>query len=536
MTRYLRGLLGTVALVCPAITTAACTRTASGPSADPKSVPSAPTRISVIATGSVSGYLEPCGCVKDQLGGLDRFAAAVRQVRQKNPTLLVTTGALFFPRPQIEPAEKSEVLLRAETLARVWRSIDGFAWVPNQADLALGADTTARLIELSGLRPLPNMERFQSASASRGGDSECTTSNVGPVRVGVCGTVGGAMTPQSLEDNLRAQAAKLSTQNASLKIALLDTDTGSALRAADRVPDFHLFVVSGGSGGVIGADSDGAEPVRVQQTLVVHPPNHLRGLITVEFNIRDSQFVFDDATGVGRDIERKQVAERIRELSERLSVWKKQNQDPAMIRSRQEDLARLQLRAADLSRPLAAPEGSYFTVLTTEIGSGVAGDPSVRRTLDELGRRINDGNRERFAGRKAPEPAAGQAGFVGVGSCETCHEQAAQFWRKTRHASAYQTLVKAEREFTLDCVGCHVTGYEMPGGSTVTDVAGLKNVQCENCHGPGSIHASTRAARDIQRRPKRELCAQRCHHSPHVAPTWSVNDAWPKILGPGHGD
>jgi hypothetical protein len=365
----------------------------------------------------------------------------------------------------------------------------------------------------------------------------CTTTVVGTVRIGVCGVPAsdGPAAQQGVVSQLRDQAAQLSALGATLKVALLDTDAGSALRAAERVPDFHLMVVSGNTGDAIGADSDGAEPVRAGQTVVVQPPNHLRGIVTVDFNIRDSKFEFEDGTGIGRDAERKQLAERIHELSERLSVWQKQNQEASVLRARQADLSRLLARQAELSKPVTAPNGSFFTVQTMEIGSHVAADPNVRRTLDELGRRINDNNRERFADRKAPAAPAGQSSFAGVGVCETCHEAAAQFWRQTRHSRAYQTLVKVEREFTLDCVGCHVTGYEMPGGSTVTDVAGLKNVQCENCHGPGSTHAKTRAAEDIRRTPKRELCAQRCHHSPHVAPSWSVNDAWPRILGPGHG-
>ena len=44
------------------------------------------------------------------------------------------------------------------------------------------------------------------------------------------------------------------------------------------------------------------------------------------------------------------------------------------------------------------------------------------------------------------------------------------------------TLTTQFKEFNLDCVGCHVTGYGRPGGSTVTHVEKLKDVQCEACH------------------------------------------------------
>src|SRR5262249_31401781 len=104
----------------------------------------------------------------------------------------------------------------------------------------------------------------------------------------------------------------------------------------------------------------------------------------------------------------------------------------------------------------------------------------------------------------------------------------------TQHALAYPTLSSQHKEFNLDCVGCHVTGYEKPGGSTVTHVADLENVQCEVCHGPGLRHAQNPADKTaLPTLPARTLCAQ-CHHQPHVKADWSVDESWKKIVGPGH--
>ena len=88
----------------------------------------------------------------------------------------------------------------------------------------------------------------------------------------------------------------------------------------------------------------------------------------------------------------------------------------------------------------------------------------------------------------------------------------------------------------LDCVGCHVTGYDKPGGSTVTHVEGLTDIQCEICHGPASRHAESPNDKTlILRSPPKSLCASECHHPPHVGKDWSVEQAWPRILGRGHG-
>ena len=105
------------------------------------------------------------------------------------------------------------------------------------------------------------------------------------------------------------------------------------------------------------------------------------------------------------------------------------------------------------------------------------------------------------------------------------------------HAKAYPTLVRQNKQYNLECVGCHVTGYEAPGGSTVAHVEKLENVQCEVCHGPGSRHVEKpKEPGLIARSPEKSLCASKCHHPPHVKPSWSVDEAWRHIIGKGHGD
>ncbi len=83
-------------------------------------------------------------------------------------------------------------------------------------------------------------------------------------------------------------------------------------------------------------------------------------------------------------------------------------------------------------------------------------------------------------------------------------------------------------------MACHVTGYEKPGGSTVTHVDKLKDVECEVCHGPGSRHVQNPTDRSrIVVHPEGSVCVS-CHHPPHVEgfdPAVKMKE----ILGPGHG-
>ncbi len=135
----------------------------------------------------------------------------------------------------------------------------------------------------------------------------------------------------------------------------------------------------------------------------------------------------------------------------------------------------------------------------------------------------------------SPLPAvAGQPSFVGVEACTKCHAEARAVWDGTRHAHAYATLADQNKQFNLDCVSCHVVGYEQPGGSSVTHVDKLMNVQCEDCHGPGSAHAANpKHVRPLIAKPTKDTCLS-CHHPPHVE-AFDAEKKMADILGPGHG-
>jgi hypothetical protein len=125
--------------------------------------------------------------------------------------------------------------------------------------------------------------------------------------------------------------------------------------------------------------------------------------------------------------------------------------------------------------------------------------------------------------------------YVGAARCGECHDAALAFWNNTPHARAFFTLAKIDKTGDRACVRCHVTGFEQPGGHRGSRPAGLEAVQCEVCHGPGSRHAETESLAAIEPEPPRSLC-ESCHQQPpHVGQGWSLDTAWPKIVGPGHG-
>jgi hypothetical protein len=169
-----------------------------------------------------------------------------------------------------------------------------------------------------------------------------------------------------------------------------------------------------------------------------------------------------------------------------------------------------------------------------EIRDSMGKDPSVEADLLAYYKAVDDHNRTTFADRMPPAAAADQPTYVGVEVCSSCHPGPREVWNNTPHSRAYATLASQFKEFNLECVSCHVVGYEQPGGSTVTHVDKLKDVQCEVCHGPGSKHVGAPTDRTlIVRKPEPARCVA-CHHPPHVEQFDAVAKMQ-EVLGPGHG-
>ena len=82
-------------------------------------------------------------------------------------------------------------------------------------------------------------------------------------------------------------------------------------------------------------------------------------------------------------------------------------------------------------------------------------------------------------------------GYSGDEFCGVCHGSEHDTFELTNHAAAFDTLVKHGEDANPECVGCHVVGYEQPGGwSLARRQPDLEGVGCETCHGRGGPHLS----------------------------------------------
>lgn len=89
-------------------------------------------------------------------------------------------------------------------------------------------------------------------------------------------------------------------------------------------------------------------------------------------------------------------------------------------------------------------------------------------------------------------PLPDELRYVGSKSCASCHEYEYSQWSTKAHADAFATLVKAGSDRDPECVICHVVGMDRSSGFVSEQkTPELKDVGCENCHGPGSEHIRT---------------------------------------------
>lgn len=108
-----------------------------------------------------------------------------------------------------------------------------------------------------------------------------------------------------------------------------------------------------------------------------------------------------------------------------------------------------------------------------------------------------------------------QNGYVSATACQKCHHQEYLQWSATRHAFAFESLLKKERYFDAACVSCHTTGFGYPTGFQIGDPgSAFKGVQCETCHGPGKRHVSNPKKDNIRRASETSLCLK-CHDTQH---------------------
>ena len=453
----------------------------------------------------LQGQIEPCGCTSDPLGGIDRMATALEEAaRDKVPTLLVAIGDTLFGRADIDPAARAQEQSRATTLATILAKLE----VAAVATGPLDAQHQALLADAPSLPVLsPKQKRVHE---------------VGGVRVGLV-SVGSE--PDALpvaETNAKALVA----EGADIVVALVVGDRRQAMRLAGIAA--IDFVVLGG----IDEDTPRA-PRGSPNGWVLHAGRQGQHVVLVDLRIGTGEG-WDNASGWSRDNARASLDREIADLATKIEAWR------ADEKTAQSDLAAQEQRLKSLRDERAALDGATkpsarsFDAKRVTVNTDIDTSLPINALIVAHDKKVNAHNKTALADLKPAPVAKGQPAFVGSNACASCHAAAFAWWKGHPHSHAYRTLEKRYKEYSLDCVGCHVTGYNEPGGSTVTHNldGALADVGCESCHGPGGNHVKAGTAKMILN-PSEAMCVT-CHNEEH-SDKFDYVPFRETLLVPGHG-
>lgn len=479
----------------------------------------------LVFTAAQVGYLEPCGCSPDQRGGVGRAASAIADIRAAgHPVLLVDGGDRFFP--AVMPGDAlalQQTSLQADAMASVTRAMGYDALALTARDAGAGAS-------FFGSVTLPPM--LDTGDTALPGSRSTLIRDVGGVRVGLFAVGAGEGATQTLKTrvaSLRAQQAQVvigivyRTLDGTRALAGVAEEAGVDFLLSSRadVPDVHEAA----------ALADFSPPIFT-------PNARGEGFLRLDIVARGSPgAAFVRVAGSAeRQSELEAVQKRIDNMRE--SVIALGPDDPART-LRTDKLLELEARKTKLANAEPPPmptDANAFTFAFVPVTPQLPELPTIRALVDGYDRQVAQENLAFAQAHPTPCPVAapGEAEYVGAQTCLSCHAQAFAFWQTMKHASAYETLERKGKQFNVDCISCHVTGWQQPKGAcSIAQVEGRKGVQCESCHGAGSLHAQTGDPTKIARLVPEASC-RACHdalNSPHFNPTTYRA----KILGPGHG-
>lgn len=469
---------------------------------------SKPSGAILLFSADTRGYLGPCGCSENMRGGIDRAAFEVQEARKSGlPVLYIDGGDSLFGEPTLKPAQVPQEERKAQALAESMKK------------MGLAVRATGELDDVRGVA-------FRQSL----GLPELPAGSVKLLQAGArqVGVVSAKDVKQLLEAS--AQARK---DGADFVVALFHDTVEQAQAAADQ-PGLQADLILATH---TATEFSGEDHKQVRATVpVVALQSKGRELLRVDLSYGPQKGRFTQATSqADTDREASLLEQRMELLNKQINLPGIDPQLHKALQGKLEDLAARKQKL--LTAPVAAPAGvNSFSLRFLPLESSLPSQPDVQAVVKAYDKDVGQMNLAwaKEHGEDCPAPKKGEAAFVGTAACKDCHSEAVPIWEGSKHSHAWTTLEEKGKQYHLNCVGCHVTGYEKPGGVCRLDkVAGREGVGCESCHGPGSLHAQNPTTKNIVTEPTREVCVT-CHN-PENSPHFDFATYLPQILGPGHG-
>ncbi len=365
----------------------------------------------------------------------------------------------------------------------------------------------------------------------------------GGAKVGVFGVIADDAFPITIADPVAAgkQAVQqLHAGGAQIVVALVQaSNRRDAVKLVKDIGGIDLTIAGLGQNAPEPDDVE-IEPSKVGDGWLVIPGNRGQVVSRIEVTLHGPTPLVD---AIGPASAAARIAKLDRDLAARDAELARfaadKTADQTFVAAKHKERAAIAAERDRLAKqPLVAPAtGSYFTLDQIRIAKGLACSVPAQDEVTAFYAAAGAANVKAAAGKPVPPPAKGKAHYVGQSSCGDCHDDEVKFWDKTVHAQAWKTLVDRGQQFDYDCIGCHVSGWQQPGGSNLAHNEELRNVGCETCHGPASIHVAKGGEETplaIIKSPPENLCATQCHTHEH-SDTFQHDAYLRDIVGPGHG-
>ena len=161
-----------------------------------------------------------------------------------------------------------------------------------------------------------------------------------------------------------------------------------------------------------------------------------------------------------------------------------------------------------LSKRASADEWTLYEPDMVNLDPSIPDDPQVVAMISDYRKGLMETSVS-SAGQTAPGKE--QVRYTGPQACARCHESRFRFWLTTDHAKAFDSHAPKNAGADPDCVGCHVTGYmRRTGYWPKAPREDLRGVQCEACHGVGSLHIESPDNYSLLHLPSAPQCMD-CH-------------------------
>ena len=487
---------------------------------------SAPPTVRLYLVTDLAGALEPCGCTKDQLGGIDHFGAWVKRRaaagargaggRRRAPLLHGRAARrrarrpgphqggddrAGAPRPRLRRVRPGRQRLgrrarRPREARRRRRGGGAIAWQPaTRARHAIVREVGGVKVGFVGFGQ-------PGAPAPRGADVEDAVAPRGRRRRSARG-------PRCSSPSPRSAAARPSaspTPCPSSRRSSSARPKSERRREHDRAAGRAVGDVLDRADGQPPAERRGARPLRprARRARARRPVRRRHGPRARRSKREDARAPHRRAAREDRRMgARPERAPGRRRRAPAASSPTLEAQRDAL-----DDEARRPRR------------GASSATRVKEIRESLGKDPAIEADMLAYYKAVDDHNRVAFADRVPPPPAAAtrRATSASTSCIDVPPGAARRSGTRHRHAHAYATLVDAVQGVQPRVRRAATSpATSSPGGSTVTHVDRLKDVQCEVCHGPGS-QARRRprpTRRSSSRKPEPSACLE-CHHPPHV--------------------